>query len=166
MAAYGDDSGFSAWLASQGLTLPVGAPLPAVLRQIGSNYIDAAYEWRLSCSSRAGGFAQELAWPRVNHTINGELVPDDLIPPAWVNASYRAAYLTAVTPGWATTGTDASRQTRREKVEGIEREFFGKGDAAGSSVAPGMPSDSIINGAITPWLCSSTRRASALFRVI
>lgn len=166
MAAYGTDQGFEAWLSSQGLTLPVGAPSVDVLRQIGSGYIDAAYEWKLQCSSRTGGFTQELAWPRTGHTVNGQSVPPELIPPAWINASYRAAYLTAVTPGWATTGVDGSRQTKREKVDVIEREFFSAEEAAGSSVAPGMPSDSIINGMVSMWLCSSTRRLNDLFRVI
>lgn len=166
MAAYGDDAGFAAWIASQGLTLPVGAPDPAVLRQIGSNYLDAAYEWRLSCSQRTGGFSQELAWPRSGHYVNGQEVPDDLIPPAWINASYRAAYLTAVTPGWATTGTDGARQTKREKVDVVEREFFAASEAAGTDVAPGMPSDSIINGMVSMWLCSNKRTANSLFRVI
>ena len=41
MAGYGDDTGFAAWLADAGLSLPVGAPLPAVLRQRGSDYLDA-----------------------------------------------------------------------------------------------------------------------------
>lgn len=166
MAAYGDDAGFAAYLAGQGLTLPVGAPAPAILREIGSGYIDAAYGWQLKCSMKAGGFTQSLEWPRTGHVINGEEVPSDLIPQQWINASYRAGYLQAVTPGWATTGTDASRQTKREKVDVIEREFFGKEEAAGTSAAPGMPSDSIINGMVTPWLCSRTRRASSLFRVI
>jgi hypothetical protein len=101
MAAYGTDEGFEAWLAGQGLSLPVGAPAVAVLRQIGSSYVDSAYSWRLSCSRKTGGFTQELQWPRTGHVINGETVPDDLIPQAWIDASYRAAYLTAVTPGWA-----------------------------------------------------------------
>jgi hypothetical protein len=164
--AYGTDEGFATWLASQGLTLPVGAPLPAVLRAIGSSYVDSAYGWKLACSQKTGGFSQELEWPRVNHTVNGELVPDDLIPPAWINASYRAGYLTAVTPGWATTGTDGSRQTKREKVDVVEREFFAASEAAGSDVAPGMPSDSIINGMVAMWLCSNKRTANSLFRVI
>lgn len=166
MAAYGNDAGFAAYLAGQGLTLPVGAPAPAVLRQIGSNYVDSAYGWKLACSQKTGGFEQILEWPRIGHILNGAEVPSDLIPVAWVNASYRAGYLQAVTPGWATTGTDASRQTRREKVDVVEREYFAASDAAGTSAAPGMPSDSIINGMVAPWLCSSTRRASSLFRVI
>lgn len=166
MESYGSDDGFNAWLAGQGLELPADSPAVAVLRQIGSSYVDAAYGAKLSCSQRTGGFMQELEWPRKNHVVNGELVPDDLIPAAWVNASYRAAYLQATQPGWATTGVDASRQTKREKVDVIEREFFAASEAAGSSVAPGMPSDSILNGMVLPFLCSGVRRMTDLFRVI
>ncbi|WP_442596311.1 DnaT-like ssDNA-binding protein [Parapusillimonas sp. JC17] len=167
MAGYGNDDGFQTWLSGQGLALPVGAPTLAVLRQIGSDYVDAAYEHALQCSQRAGGFEQERAWPRVGHRVNGQPVPNDLVPPAWVSASYRAAYLQATTEGgWATVGVDSTRQTRREKVDSIEREFFAASDAAGSSVAPGMPSDSIINGMLTPWFCSNVRSAARLFRVI
>lgn len=163
---YGDDNGFQAWLTSQGLTLPENAPAPAVLRQIGSDYVDAAYEYALQCSHRTGGFEQERAWPRTGHRINGQLVPSDLIPPAWVTASYRAAYLEALTPGWATGPKDPNRITRREKVDVIEREFFNAADAPGSSAAAGITSDAIINGLVLPWLCSKTRRADTLFRVI
>lgn len=166
MAAYGSDVEFAAYLAGQGLTLPVGAPAPAILREIGSGYIDAAYGYKLACSQKTGGFDQMLEWPRSGHILNGAEVPSDLIPAAWVNASYRAAYLQAVTPGWATTGTDASRQVKRQKVDTLEREFFSAAESAGTSAAPGMPSDSIINGMVTPLLCSNTRRASSLFRVI
>lgn len=165
--AYGTDDGFTAWLASQGLALPTGAPLPAVLRQIGSSYVDAAYGHKLTCSSKAGGVTQEMAWPRKGHTLDGEVVPDDYIPTAWVQAAYRAGYLSAVTPGWATTGTDASRLTKRERVEGaVDREFFSQSETAGAASAPGMPSDSIINGLVLPWLCSNVRRVDSLLRVI
>ena len=166
MSAYGTDDGLTAWLAAQALSLPEGSPSEAVLRQIGSSYVDAAYEYRLQCSRRAGGFAQELAWPRTGQFVNGESVPDDFIPPAWVNASYRAAYLSAVTPGWATASIDATRQTRREKVDVVEREYFASADAAGSDAAPGMASDGVINGMVLPWLCKTTRRFGDLFRVI
>lgn len=164
--AYGTNQGFEAWLASQGLELPLGANLD-VLRSIGSSYLDSAYEWRLNCSHRTGGFEQELAWPRTGQVVNGQVVPDDLIPAGWVNASYRAAYLQATQAGWATTGIDSARQTKREKVEGaVEVEYFAAADAAGSDVAAGMPSDSIINGMVSMWLCSKARRLNDLFRVI
>lgn len=165
MSSYGSDEGFATWLTAQGLTLPVGANLTQ-LRTIGSSYMDAAYEWRLGCSSRTGGFAQELAWPRTGHSVNGQSVPDDLIPQAWINASYRAAYLQATQAGWATNGIDATRMTRRERVDVIEREFFAPNEAAGSDVAAGMPSDSIINGMIQMWLCSNKRSLNSLFRII
>lgn len=158
MAGYGSDLDFTAWLAANGLSLPVGAPTPAVLRQIGSDYIDGAYEPRLQCSNRTGGFAQERAWPRTGHTVNCEPVPDDLIPQAWINACYRAAYLQAVN-GFATGGYDPSRLTKREKVDVIEREFFAKGEGADTgNAAPGFNVDPLIDGWLSVWLCSTARR--------
>lgn len=158
MSGYGTDGDFTAWLASNGLSLPVGAPTPAVLRQIGSDYVDSAYEPRLQCSKRTGGFAQERAWPRTGHTVNCEPVPDDLIPQAWVNASYRAAYLQAVN-GFATGGYDPSRLTKREKVDVVEREYFASSekDAQGNA-APGFAVDPLIDGWVSLWLCSNARR--------
>ncbi len=167
MTSYGDDDGFIEWLTAQGLTLPADAPAAAVLRSIGSSYIDAAYEAKLNCSARTGGFEQLLAWPRKNHTMNGQSVPSDLIPAAWVNASYRAGYLNAITPGWSTNQVTPGRITKRERVDVIEREFMTAEQAGGGgSAAPGMPSDAVINGLVTPWLCSNTRSPDALFRVI
>ena len=166
MAAYGSEQGFTAWLTAQGLELPPGAPAAAVLMQIGSSYLDAAYEPKLQCSVRAEGFSQELAWPRKGHWINGQLVPEDLIPPAWIQASYRAAYLQAITPGWATGSVDPNRVTKREKVDVIEREFFATGDSGSAASASGMAADALLNGMVLPWLCSGARRANSLFRVI
>ena len=157
MSGYGTDTDFTAWLTANGLNLPVGAPDPAILRQIGSDYVDAAYEARLQCSSRTGGFEQERAWPRTGHTVNCEAVPDDLIPQAWINASYRAAYLQAVN-GFAQGGTDPSRITKREKVDVIEREFFAAGEgAAQGNAAPGFPVDPMIDGWLSIWLCPTGR---------
>lgn len=164
---YGNDEGLLAWLTSQGLELPDGSPAPAVLRQIGSDYVDAAYEHALQCSRRTGGFDQERAWPRTGHRVNGQAVPNTLIPPAWVNASYRAAYLEAINPGWATGSTDPNRVTKREKVDTLEREFFSAGDNGGAALsAVGMAADGVINGMVMPWLCTAGRDLNALFRVV
>lgn len=164
MAAYGDDVGFAAWLAGQGLSLPVGAPLPSILRARGSAYIDGAYEPRLFCSERADPFTQELAWPRVNATLKGRPIPDDLIPVPWVNASYRAAYLEATTKGgWASKGIDPSRMTKKEKAGQVEREFFGAGEGADQgNAAPGFRVDPIIDGSISMWLCDDVEDGSGL----
>lgn len=165
--SYGTDDGFAAWLSAQGLTLPDDAPAPAVLRQIGSDYVDNAYEHALQCSRRTGGFEQERAWPREGHRVSGQSVPSNLIPPAWVNASYRAAYLEAINPGWATGSTDPNRVTKREKVDVLEREFFAAGDNGGAALsAVGMAADGVINGMVMPWLCSQGRDINSLFRVV
>lgn len=167
MAGYGTNEGFESWLAAQGLSLPDTAPSVDVLRQLGSAYVDSAYEYRLQCSRRAGGWEQELAWPRAGHVINGQAVPDDLIPQAWINASYRAAWLNATTPGWSTDQVTPGRVTKRERVDSIEREFFDQSQAGGGAdSAPGFPSDAIINGLVLPFLCVKGRSANSLFRVV
>lgn len=165
--AYGTDQGFTDYLAAQGLTLPDDAPDPAVLRQLGSSYVDTAYGYKLTCSRRTGGWDQELEFPRTGHRVNGQLLPSDLIPNAWIHASYRAAWLNATTPGWSTAQVTPGRITKRERVDTLEREFFSQEDAGGvGSAAPGMPTDAIINGLVMPFLCSSGRSANSLFRVI
>ena len=166
MAGYGTNDEFTAWLTAQGLILPVGANATA-LRTVGSAYVDGAYEHRLSCSSRAGGYMQELAWPRASHYLNGQELPSDFIPPAWVQASYRAGYLEAINPGWATNSTDPNRKTKSEQVDVIRREYFGANELVNTAdVAAGMPADGMINGMVQPWLCSKARSLDSLFRVI
>ena len=150
MAGYGDDMAFAAWLADAGLSLPVGAPLPAVLRQRGSDYLDATYAARLDRSAPTGGFDQERAWPRTGHMVLGMAVGDADIPSAWVRASYRAAWREATTLGWATSSRDPSRMTKREKADVVEREFFEPGETAGAS---GANIDAMIEGLIGPFLC-------------
>lgn len=167
MAGYGSDEEFQAWLASQGFVIPPGSPCAETLRQIGADYVDSAYGHLLMCSQKTGGWEQERQWPRRGHRVGGELVPDNLIPQAWINASYRAGYLQAMNPGWATNQVTPGRVTKREKVDVIEREFFETGQAGGgASTAPGFPSDAVINGLVLPWLCTTGRSLNSLFRVI
>lgn len=120
----------------------------------------------MSCSQRTGGFTQLLAWPRTGHRVNGQDVPSDLIPQACINAAYRAAYLEAINPGWATGSTNPNRITRREKVDVIEREFFSAADAQGGDAAAGINTDAIINGMVLPWLCSDVRSINSLMMVV
>ena len=152
MAGYGSDVEFTAWLADAGLVLPDDAPSAAVLRQRGSDYTDATYAAKLTCSTPTGGLDQERAWPRTGHYVNCVAIPDDAIPSAWVRASYRAAWREAMTPGWATSSRDPSRMTKREKADVVEREFFaaGDGDTLGAS---GANIDGQIEGMVSPYLC-------------
>lgn len=152
MAAYGSDDGFTQWLAEQGYTVPDTAPAPAVLRARGSAYVDG-YE-QYWTGYRTGGAMQELGWPRTGASMNCTLsVPSDVIPPAVVTASYRAAWLEAETPG-VLAGPTISQGARikRQKVDVIEREFFDDGKAE----VGGGPSfiDSQIDGMLGAFICN------------
>ena len=154
MAGYGSDEDFAAYLAASGLTIPTGpgALSAAVLRQRGSDYLDASYEPMLQCSQREGGFAQERVWPRTGHIVNGQTVTG--IPQPWVLASYRAAWLEGNDIGWASGTINPNRVVKRQKVGDIEREFFGPGEVSdgGAASATGNVDDKI-NGIVSQFFC-------------
>jgi len=157
VVAYGTDAGFTSWLAVNGYTLPGTAPSPAVLRARGSAYVDG-YE-RYWTGQRTGGVMQELGWPRTGATINCTVaIPDNVIPPAVVNASYRAAWLEAQTPGILTGAViTAGSRVKSQKVDVIAREFFDDGKPA----VGGGPSfiDSQIDGMLGQFICNLTSGA-------
>ena len=155
--AYGTDAGFAAWLARNGLSLPSGSPSVAALRARGSDYIDA-YEALLT-GIRTGGVMQELAWPRTGATVRCvEPVPADVIPPAVINAAYRAAWLEASNPGvLAGPVTTPGARVKRQKVDTIEREFFDDG-ARKSGGGPAFV-DSLIDSALRAFVCDTSGAA-------
>jgi hypothetical protein len=153
VAAYGTDQGLTDWLAAQGYELPASPPVLAVLRARGSAYVDG-YEafWT---GQRTGGVMQEEAWPRTGATLNCvTAIPDDVIPPAVINAAYRAAWLDAQTPGiLAGSSVAPGTRVKRQKVDVIEREFFDDGKAA-VGAGPAFI-DSIIDGALRQFICDA-----------
>ncbi len=161
MAAYGDDAGFQAWLDEQGYVLPGTAPALAVLRSRGSAYVDG-YEafWT---GYRTGGVMQELGWPRTGARVNCvQAIPDDAIPPAVVNASYRAAWLESSAPGTlAGPAPTPGARVKRQKVDVIEREFFDDGKAE-VGAGPAFI-DSQIDGWLSAFICDDTKGAAFLW---
>jgi len=153
VAAYGTDEGFTTWLAEQGYVLPDDAPSVTVLRARGSAYVDG-YEafWT---GQRTGGVMQELGWPRTGALLNCTVaIPDDVIPPAVVNASYRAAWLEAETAGiLAGPASTPGSRVKRQRVDVIEREFFDDGKAEVGS-GPAFI-DSMIDGAMQAFICDA-----------
>lgn len=104
--SYGTDQGFDAWLDARGLTV---AGDVTVLRQLGSDYLDATY-----C------FADT-----------------DITGANFLSALYRASYLadggsTVLFP--VTTGA----RVKRQKVDVIEREFFDDGADSTGFVDPAI----------------------------
>jgi len=148
MAGYGDDTGFAAWLADNGYVLPGTAPSPAVLRNRGSQYIDAVYGSRFLGS--VVDPLQERQWPRERAIVNGKLLPSDVVPPAVINASYQAAYQEALKPGSLTVIGTSSGAVKRVKVGQIEKEYqTAKDDGTASAITPLI---SIVDGMLAPFL--------------
>lgn len=153
--AYGDDDGFEDWMDAMGYSLPGGAPTPAILRTRGSTWLDGTYEsaW---CGYRTDGVMQTEGWPRTNARLNCvSPIPSDVIPPAIINASYRAAYLEGTTPGiLAGSALSSGPRVKRQKVDVIEREFFDDGKAE-AGAATGFI-DAEIDGAMRPFICADS----------
>ncbi|TPL06680.1 DnaT-like ssDNA-binding protein [Mesorhizobium sp. B2-4-11] len=146
MAGYGTDDGFTAYATAAGYTVPAGS-IPGA-RQRGSAYIDGTYGLRFS-GQPTGGIDQERAWPRIGATAYGAALASDLIPQRVIDASYEAAYLELTKPGSLSVSFDPAKRVKRQKVEGLEREFFEPGDD-GNIFAPNAPVSSIIDGLLAP----------------
>lgn len=127
MAPYGTNEGLQLWLDQNGLTVPDGLS-PEILRSRATSYLDAVYGPSLS-GEVADPFTQDEAWPRVAAVMNKRPVPDGLIPPQVIAASYRAAYLEGVTPGVlaSLSATPVGPRAKRQKAGEVEREFFDDG---------------------------------------
>lgn len=149
MAGYGTDEGMTAWLASNGYSLPDGAPAVAVLRQRGSTYIDGLYGARFP-GTPTDGIAQERAWPRTSATSSyGEAIASDAVPDAVVQASYFAAYYEAENSGALAVSASAAAQVKREKVGSLETEYFEPGGSAAANATPVL---SAVEGLLAPLL--------------
>ncbi|TPK42303.1 MULTISPECIES: DnaT-like ssDNA-binding protein [unclassified Mesorhizobium] len=146
MAGYGDDEGFTAYAAAAGYTVPAGTI--AAARQRGSAYLDGTYGMRFP-GQPTGGIAQEREWPRTGATAYGSALASDLIPQRVIDASYEAAYIELKKPGSLSISFDPSKKVKRQKVEGIEREFFEPADD-GNIFAPDAPVSTIIEGLLAP----------------
>lgn len=143
MAGYGDDEGLTAWLSSSGYSLPDGSPSSAVLRQRGSDFLDALYGSRFS-GEPTGGIAQERAWPRTGAYAWGEPIASDAVPATVVKAAYHAAYLQALSPAGTSSILSNPARVKRDKVGDTETEFF----AGTDSDAP----VTVFDGVLAPFL--------------
>lgn len=153
MAGYGTDVGFEAWLTANGYTVPVSAPTSAVLRQRGSTYIDATFGERFP-GYPTGGIEQDRLWPRTGATdAYGTAIGASTVPTVVIQASYMAGYLEATKPGSLSITINPNARVKRQKVEGIEREFFEPGKS--DFFAPNAPVNSLIEGMLAPLIGTS-----------
>lgn len=158
MAGYGDDSGFAAWLADNGHSLPEGSLSSAVLRQRGSAYIDGVYGSRFP-GVPTDGVAQERAWPRTGATAYGSEIASDTIPTAVVQASYAAALYEAENPGGLSAATSGAAAVKREKVGPLEVEYAA---SSGDVLADATIRLAVVEGLLSPLF---RRPETAIFAV-
>jgi len=128
-AAYHDARGNAAWSAA-GVT--DSQRTAALVR--ASAALDGIYGPRFP-GHKAGGRTQALAWPRTGafDRCAGEDIPDDEIPQAVVSAAYELALAELQAPGSSSPTITPGRLVKRQKVEGIEREFFGPSEGVSGS---------------------------------
>lgn len=151
MAGYGTDEQFQQWLADNGYTLASDAPAPAVLRQRGSQYIDAVYGDRFI--GRIVAFDQERAWPRAGASLRGTAIPDNVVPQAVIYASFEAAYQEARNQGSLNATGSVSGAVTRKKVGELEVQYSGaQSDGTASFLTPLI---STVDGMLAPYLCDT-----------
>ncbi|MFC5385183.1 DnaT-like ssDNA-binding protein [Aquamicrobium segne] len=127
--AYHEARGNAAWSASG-----VNDPQRTAALVRASAALDGIYGGRFA-GHKAGGRSQALAWPRsgaFDHCA-GEDISNDEIPQEVINAAYELALAELQRPGSSSPTVTPGRLVKRQKVEGIEREFFGPGDGVSGS---------------------------------
>jgi len=146
MAGYGTDVDLKAYWDAAGYSYAPDASFDA-LRQKGSIYIDGTYGMRFP-GQPTGGIEQDRAFPRTGASVYGTALASDVIPTRVEQASYEAAYIEYKKPGSLSVSIDPSKRVRRQKVEGIEREFFEP--SAPDFWAPNAPLSTLIEGLLAP----------------
>lgn len=148
MAGYGTDDLFAAWAAENGHVLPTDAPVPAILRQRASDYIDGLYGARFK-GLPTGGFEQERAWPRTGAVAHRQAIPADAIPDAVIRATYAAALYEAQNQGKLVISATAGAALKRKKIDVLEKEYF---EGSGDAVADATVRLSSVEGYLAPFL--------------
>lgn len=148
MAGYGSDALFDAWMIDNGYALPENAMDAAVLRQRGSQYIDAVYGSRFV--GRVASHDQERQWPRTGAIVNGVAIHSDVVPSAVIHASFFAAFQEATSPGSLSAVGSASTTVTREKVGQIEVQYANaESDGTAAAITPLI---SVVDGMLEPYL--------------
>lgn len=162
--AYGDDAGLDAFLTLNGLTWPAIPPgiSKGAGRQRGSSYIDGVYGERFP-GYPTDGIEQEDAWPRTDATAYRTAIATDAIPARVVTASYWAAYYAATRTGGLGAAFVPGQAIKREKVEGLEVEYFEAADGSGMVGVPLFPE---IEGLLAPLLIDEAAASVGLIYVV
>lgn len=126
-----------------------------------SRSLDGVYGARFP-GTKTGRRAQSLAWPRtgaLDH-CTGETIPANDVPAEIEHAAYALALAELRTPGATSPEVTPGRLVKRQKVEGLEREFFGAGDGAQTSAEAMRPVNMMVEDALRCLLVKASGGAS------
>lgn len=132
MAGYGSNEAADSYHQARGNAAwaALSADQKTAARVRGSVYVDGRYGARFP-GVKAGGRAQERAWPRIGaDDWEGSAISSDIVPIEVEHATYEAALIEAADPGSLSPTVAPSDMLKREKVGPIEQEYFQPGGAS------------------------------------
>lgn len=143
---YHADRGNAAWAAAD--TAAKTAALVRASYAIDARFSDPSKPHFVG--TKAGGFSQLLAWPRVNAvSVDGEAVPSDAVPAIVEYAAYEGALVELNEPGSLSPVVVGSERVVRERVEGAVDVQY---DTSADAVSAATPVVTAINGLLAPVL--------------
>lgn len=164
MAAYGSDESMESWLEEMGLTLPSDAAPLAVLRSIGSMFVDGAYGSRF-CGTVAEP-DQDLEWPRVGAYRGSRPLPSDLTPKQIEQAAYFAGYYGANNPEAFFGGGVGAELVKRETVGPLTTEYAVSANMTPDQLAAFMQVQlPYVEGLLSPFLCDKNGSATFILSI-
>lgn len=145
---YFTDRGNTTWAAAT-----EAARTAALVR--ASVAIDGRYEARFP-GTRAGGYSQALAWPRIGATTaSGSAIPANVVPLPVTYAAYEAALYELATPGGLSPVVTTNKVKKRTKVGQIEVEYA-TGSSQAELIAASVPVLTLVDGLLWPFLTFAT----------
>lgn len=107
---------------------------------------------------KVGGRSQAREWPRIDaeDQCTGEAIPSDEVPLEVEQATYAIALDELTSPGQSSPTVTPGRITKREKVDVVEREFFGASDGNAPSADDLRPVNMLAAGLLRCLLASQS----------
>lgn len=150
-ATYHEERGNAPWAAS---TDPQRTS--ALVR--ASEALDGIYSSRFP--GKKASRSQDRAWPRVgaiDHCAD-EAIPDDETPAEIEAATYALAIAELTSPGASTPTLTLGKSVKRQKVGGIEREFFSPEDGVAITIESLRPVLTAVEDALRCLLTPDTTK--------
>lgn len=119
--AYGSDAAFEAFIMELGLSLPASPPTSAMMRQLGSLYVDGTYG--KDFTGTVVSPTQENEWPRIGAFRGSTPLSSSDIPTPVEQAAYFAGWYAGTNPDAFFTAGTMTEVVKRETVGPLTTEY-------------------------------------------